>query len=56
MDPDGNDLVNWAAFKSYFSQAVPGVFNAIDLNAEKGCFGGPNETLSAIKYINEICI
>lgn len=32
MDADGDDLVNWDEFKTYFPHAEPKVFKAIDLN------------------------
>ena len=34
MDADGDDGVNWEEFKSYFSQATPDIFNALDLNKD----------------------
>lgn len=35
MDSGGDDLVNWDEFKTFFPQAVPDVFKAIDLNRDK---------------------
>ena len=35
MDTGGDDLVNWEEFKAFFPQAVPEVFQAIDLNGDK---------------------
>lgn len=34
MDIDGDDLVNWKELKSYFPQATPDIFKALDLNAD----------------------
>ena len=34
MDTDGDELVNWEEFKSYFPQATPDIFNALDGNED----------------------
>ena len=34
MDTDGDELVNWAEFKSYFPQATPEIFKALDGNED----------------------
>ena len=34
MDANGNDLVDWEEFKSYFPHAEPKVFAAIDNNGD----------------------
>ncbi len=34
MDLDGDDLVNWEEFKSYFPQATPDIFKALDGNED----------------------
>jgi hypothetical protein len=36
MDDDGNESVTWNEFQTYFPQATPDVFEAIDLNQDKG--------------------
>lgn len=35
MDTDGDDLVSWDEFKAHFPDAVPAVFEAIDINKDK---------------------
>ena len=35
MDIDGDDYVNWKEFKSYFPQATPDIFKALDLNEDR---------------------
>jgi len=34
MDVDGDDLVNWGEFKSYFPQTTPDIFKALDGNGD----------------------
>lgn len=34
MDMDGDDLVHWEEFKSYFPQATPDIFKALDGNKD----------------------
>ncbi len=34
MDADGNDRVDWKEFQNHFPHAKPGVFTALDLNAD----------------------
>lgn len=34
MDTDGDDLVSWEEFKSYFPQATPDIFNELDGNGD----------------------
>lgn len=34
MDSDGDDLVSWTEFQTYFPQAVPEAFKATDLNGD----------------------
>ena len=34
MDIDGDDLINWDEFKSYFKQATPDIFKALDGNED----------------------
>ena len=34
LDSDGDDLVSWAEFKSYFPDADKNVFKALDLNGD----------------------
>jgi len=34
MDTDGDDLINWDEFKSYFEQATPDIFKALDGNED----------------------
>ena len=36
MDTDGNDMVDWKEFKAFFKDADPNVFEALDLNRDKG--------------------
>jgi hypothetical protein len=36
MDADADALVDWEEFKAFFPQAVPEVFEAIDMNHDKG--------------------
>ena len=35
MDIDGNDSVDWAEFKKYYSESTPEVFEALDWNKDK---------------------
>ena len=34
IDTDGDDLVNWEEFKSYFPQATPEIFKTLDGNED----------------------
>ena len=34
MDLDGDDLVNWEEFKSYFPQATPEIYKTLDGNED----------------------
>jgi hypothetical protein len=34
MDTDGDDLVSWQEFKSYFPQATPDIFKTLDRNED----------------------
>ena len=34
IDTDGDDLVNWEEFKSYFPQATPDIFKTLDGNED----------------------
>ena len=34
MDADGDDLVSWEEFKTYFPQATPDIFKTLDRNED----------------------
>ena len=36
MDTDGNEMVNWKEFNAFFKDADPKIFEALDLNRDKG--------------------